>query len=580
MKKQYLLYPFFSFVMATGCHKLDLNPLDAPSTGSFYANQAQLELAVNDLYRLDFWTPIKESTGAWEEYFSDNCYYRGGAGSNPIIAGTLASDNAMVKNYWLVAYKAIARVNSFLENKDRAAANTPANIMLRLEAEMRLIRAYQYTKLITHFGDVPLNLKTLTLEESYNVSKTPKSEIYEFLKGEYDFAAQNLPQNYSSSELKKLTKGAALGLKARTALYMGDWETAQKAAADVIALTGAGAYSLHPSYTTLFQKAGEQSAEIMLSIVRDQAQKVSADPSDILTRLAGGFGATMPTRELVDSYECKDGLPIDESPLYDPLDPFVNRDPRLLATVVPFYNNPAGTPAAQLRTSYWLGYNYNPHPDSTQVWSSKSARKVNNNDSRRVAAFASYTGFVFKKGVEQSWSDTKIEDADAIVMRFAEMLLTYAEAKVELNQIDATVLDAINRVRARAYGVAVTATGSYPAVTTMDQIALRKIVRRERRVEFAFEGLRYMDLIRWKLAEKALNKPIIGLPDPANQNRLKWPFPGITPIDEDGVADYSGFGADVRTVFPRKFLADRQYLWPIPFDEARLNIKLGQNPNY
>ena len=89
-----------------------------------------------------------------------------------------------------------------------------------------------------------------------------------------------------------------------------------------------------------------------------------------------------------------------------------------------------------------------------------------------------------------------------------------------------------------------------------------------------------MDLIRWRLAEKALTKPVIGLPDPAVQNRLKWPFPGVTQIDEDGIADYSAFGNDVKIVAQRSFDKSRQYLWPIPALEIRVNPKLEQNPNY
>lgn len=574
--KKIIAYSILAFILLNwGCKKLDLTDPSSPSTENFYSNQSELELAVNDLYRIDFWDSPKETTAGFEEYFSDNCFFRGGTGGNPIIAGNLESSNTNVQNYYLNCYKAIARVNTFLESKDRAAANTPVAIMIRLEAEMRLIRAYEYTKLITHFGDVPLSLKTPTLEEASNRVRTNKTEIYEFLKAEYDFAANNLPQSYGAS-LKRLTKGAALALKARTALYMNDWETARVASLAVINLTGA--YTLNPSYTTLFQKAGEQSPEIIFSIPRDQAQKVFNVPTDILTRNAGGFGATMPTWELVDAYECTDGKPIDKSPLYNPLNPFINRDPRLLATVVPFYNDPLGTP--QPRTSYFLGYNYNPHPDSTQVWSSKLGRKVSNLDTRAVAPFASYTGFVFRKGIEQSWSDALAEDNDAIIVRFAEILITYAEAKVELGQADASVLDALNKIRARAYGVPVTQITSYPAITTLDLTELKKIVRRERRVEFAFEGLRYMDLIRWKLAEKVLTKPVFGLPDPAKQNRSKWPFPGVPTIDDDGIADYTSFGNDAKIVYQRNFDKTKQYLWPIPAVEIRVNPKITQNPNY
>jgi len=564
--KHIIIALWMLMIVTASCKKLDLNVLDSPSTESFYTNQVQLELAINDLYRLVFWSPVKETTGSWEEFFSDNCYYRGGGGSNPVIAGSLNSSDANVATFWTDSYKAIARVNAFLENKDKAAASTPAAVITRLEAEARLIRAFQYAKLISHFGDVPLITKTLPLAEANQVSKTTKADIYTFLKAEFDFAASNLPQSYGTA-VKRLTKGAALAFKARTALYMNDWATAKEASLAVMQLTGAGSYTLNASYASLFQKAGELSTEIIFSIPRDQTQKVSGVPDDMLTRNAGGFGATMPTRELVDAFECTDGKLINESSLYNPLNPFANRDPRLAATVVPF-------------NTYWLGYNYTPHPDSTQVWSSKLGRKVTNNDTRSVAPFASFTGFVFKKGIEQSWSDMHVEDNDAIIIRYAEILITYAEAKIELGEADATVLDAVNRIRARAYGVTVDQTTSYPVVTTLNTADLKKIVRRERRVEFAFECLRYMDLIRWKLAEKALTRPIIGLPDPVNQNRAKFPFPGVTPIDADGIADYSGFGSDVKILFNRAFDKTKQYLWPIPVQEVRLNPKLTQNPNY
>jgi len=116
---------------ATSCHTLDLNPLSEASTGTFYSNQTELELAVNDLYRLAFW-------GNDNELFSDNEWHRGQL-TNAVIGGTMNADDAGVQTFWLNSYKAIARVNSFIANKERAAANTPAAVMLRLEAEMRFV---------------------------------------------------------------------------------------------------------------------------------------------------------------------------------------------------------------------------------------------------------------------------------------------------------------------------------------------------------------------------------------------------------------------------------------------------------
>lgn len=557
MKK--ILFILFIAAIFSACNKLDLTPPSEPSTSTFYSNQTELELAVNDLYRLDFW-------GNDNEQFSDNYWHRGQLG-NAVTFGTMNSEDVTARDYWINCYKAIARVNTFLANKDKAASNTPANIIVRLEAEMRLIRAYQYSRLITHFGDVPFLTAPVLLEASYGLERTNKETILNFIFTELDFAAANLPVSYVSG-LKRLTKGAALAVKARTALYMTKWAMAKDAANAVIQLTGG--YNLHTNYSQLFLKEGETSPELIISIPRDEAQKVfttGTNVQDQIPRNTGGFGAQIPTREMVDAYECIDGKPINKSPLYNPLDPFKNRDPRLTATIVEF-------------NTQWLGYSYQPHPDTLTVFSSKENKRVSNRDTRAVAAFASFTGFLWKKGIEQSWADKFVEDNDAIIFRFAEILLSYAEAKIELGEIDGSVLDAINKIRARGYGVAVSQTTLYPAVTTTDASELRKIVRRERRVEFAKEGLRYMDLIRWKLAEKALTRPVIGLPDPTVQNRAKWPFPGVTPIDEDGIADYSGFGSDVKIVAQRSFDKNRQYLWPIPALEIRVNSKLSQNPNY
>jgi len=560
MKKIYFF--LLAIFGLTACNKLDLNPLSEAATGTFYSNQTELELAVNDLYRLDFWQNDSE-------LYSDNEWHRGQL-TNAVIGGTMTAEDGTVSNYWLTSYKAIARANSFIANKDRAAGSTPAAVILKLEAEMRLIRAYQYAKLIAHFGDVPFLTDPIELSAAYGIKRTAKSEILKFIYTELDFAAQNLPASYTASSVKRLTKGAALAIKARTALYMGDYAIARDAAKGVMDLATAGTYALNPNFAQLFLKAGESSKELIVSVPREQAQNVSSSAAyvqDNISRNAGGFGAQLPTREIVDAYECTDGKPVNESPLYNPLDPFKNRDPRLTATVVEF-------------NTYWLGYNYSPHPDSLQVWSNKLGRKVTNNDTRRVAVNASFTGFLWKKGIDQTWADRLTEDNDAIIIRYAEMLLTYAESKIELGETDLAVLDAINQVRARAYGVTAAQTTLYPAVVTTDVTELRKIVRRERRVEFVREGLRYMDLIRWKLAEKALRTPVIGLPDPANQNRAKWPFPGKTPIDADGIADYSGFGADVKILVNRSFDKSKQYLWPIPAVERRVNNNITQNPNY
>ena len=183
MKKIFLIIAVSAGLAA--CHKLDLTNPSEPSTSGFYTNQTQLELAVNDLYREAFW-------GNDNEFFSDNNIYR--SFGNAVVNGTMNSEDGTVTTFWLNCYKAIARANSFLANKDKAAQSTPASVVTKYEAEMRLIRAYEYSRLITHFGDVPLITDPVTLEEGYDIARTNKNEVLDFVFKELDFAAANLPE--------------------------------------------------------------------------------------------------------------------------------------------------------------------------------------------------------------------------------------------------------------------------------------------------------------------------------------------------------------------------------------------------
>ncbi|MEA4935335.1 MAG: RagB/SusD family nutrient uptake outer membrane protein [Paludibacter sp.] len=563
MKRMKIIIPAFCMLLClVSCADLDLNPLSETSTGNFYSTQQDLEMAVNDLYRSNFYYTD-------DDLSTDDMTQR--TISNAIVAGTITADWSLVELLWTNCYKAIARANSFLRYKNQAEGNTNPDIMLRLEAEVRFIRAYEYSLLVARFGDVPFITDYITLEESYKYKRSDKRIVLDFIYEELDWAANNLPVSYAPNLVQRFTKGAALAIKARTALYAGDWDIASAAAKAVMDIAATGAYQLHPDYYTLFLPSGQNNKEVIMSSVRSETYGVINAGSLVLgrylTRNAGFTCSYMPTRELMDSYECTDGLPIDESPLYNHLKPFNNRDPRLEQTILK-------------HGSDWLQYRYQPHPDSTRVMSYKDGRKVSNKDSRGVDEYASYTGLVWKKGFDQTMADRKVDDTDVILVRYAEMLLTYAEAKIEMNEIDVSVLNAINQVRARAYKTTVDNVANYPAVTTTDQETLRTLIKRERRVEFAREGLRYMDLIRWRIAEYALKKPVLGIPDPEKQDRNKWPFPGVPVIDKNGIPDYSAMINDCKVLGTRNFNEKRQYLWPIPGKELLVNPNMMQNEGY
>lgn len=187
-----------------------------------------------------------------------------------------------------------------------------------------------------------------------------------------------------------------------------------------------------------------------------------------------------------------------------------------------------------------------------------------------------------------TWTVDNNSANELIIARYADVLLMYAEAKIELGEIDQAMLDAtINQVRARAYKVQVSDKANYPAVEAGSKEAMRKAVRIERRMELALEGRRYMDIIRWKLAEKVLNYDIYGMLDVADL-RTKvvqpglWFFPTIPDIDEDGVAILEPmYNAGLcRRLALRDFDKNRQYLWPIPTKEILINDNLMQNDGY
>lgn len=393
------------------------------------------------------------------------------------------------------------------------------------------------------------------------------TKIYE----DYDFAISNLPESYGSSDLKRATKGAALGLKARIALYNNDWTVVRDATS---ACMGLG-YELYPNFAELFLSSTKNPNEVMFSMPRStELGSWKGAAANTISRNAGGWGNYDPSWDLWCAYLCDDGLPIDESPRFNPREPFENRDPRLAMTIVEF------------QTEH-LGFMYQPHPDSLEVLNFKTGKYQFNHDTRTNKTYASFNALLWKKGVDEDWSDDKKPQVDKFIIRYADVLLMYAEAKIELGEIDDSVLDAMNTVRARAYGVSKDDIASYPAITSTDQAELRKTIRIERRMELAYEGLRYMDIIRWRLAEKVLNTNIYGMLDPAELkekivDKGLWFFPETPQVDEDGVTDFDPMYNQglFKLLAIRNFDASKQYLWPIPTKEILINDNLQQNPGY
>jgi len=568
MKKLPIIILLLSTVLYS-CNDLDRIPLSEGSVEAWYSTEDEIIMAVNDLYK-DAFFPLKLDADG-PDACSDDWMYR--EALNAVTGGTITGEWKIANvDYWLNSYKAITRCNTLLVNLERAADKIAAATLVQYESEVKFIRACQYSRLIAYFGDVVYYTEPLDIDQAFALGRSPKSEVLQKVYAEFDYAIENLPVTYTGNALKKATKGSALGMKARTAIYCDDFATAKEAASACMAL---GVHKLHPDFESLFLTSTGYSSEFLFAQPRSVEFDLTVSIQDFIPRNAGGWAAWAPTWDLFCAFLCTDGLPIDESPLFDPRDPFKNRDPRCAATIVEF-NTPH------------LGFIYEPHPDSLEVMNFSTGVRQKNNDTRSNAQFASFNGLLWKKGVDESWLGNSWKAAPTkIVLRYADVLLMYAEAKVKLGEIDQSVLDAINDVRARAYGVSRTAVTDYPPVTTTDARELMRIIMTERRMEFAYEGVRYMDIIRWRLAEKVLNIPNYGMLDPdALREKVVnpglWFFPEVPPIDEDGIADFTGMYEKglIKRITQRQFDPNRQYVWPIPSKDILINDNLTQNPGY
>lgn len=566
----------FSAIISSCNSILDLEPLDAPSASTFITTVDELDIAVNGAYRS--MTKLM-GYGSHMQICFDNgptdigiARIASAAGTISLGEGVFDPSNGENAEYYKYFYGNIQQANYILERLPQLKSQLSDQRYNEYMGEVLFLRAYSYLYMTELWGDVPyLDFVPQTPVEAL-LPRTSKAKIVEKMMNDLQNAADMLPTTWSGVDKGRITKGAALGLRARMALYNSQWLEAAKSAKAVMDLESAAGYALHPDYYNLFQRAGEGNAEAMLIAPSDDQFLASSFPNIFGSRNHGYNCVINPTQSLVDSYEATDGLPIDESAVYSPKIPFENRDPRLQATLV--------TPG-----SIWIDLHYVSHPDSAIV------RKVDgttmkNTDSRSVIWAANFCGYLWKKYCDEvSCADRKAtSDIDFMLMRYAEILLIYAEAKIELGEIDQTMLDAsINRVRARAYGKTSVSTSGYPRITTLDQRELRTIIKRERKVELANEGFRLFDIRRWRIAAKVMPVPCYGqLLDPKHTT-------AIPQIDEDGFVSYEGIESEYdynQSAFPNAFRIwdDKLYLNPIPQSEIDTykgnGMTLTQNPGY
>jgi len=526
-------------VFFTSCKDiLEVQPLDRLSTQTFWKTESDALRGLVGVYRTGSGLHIQSTFN----FLSENALYRldlttdNGYEKDKQVSdfnnGQMNSSYPIVQDLWASSYEQIAKCNNFLENI--GAVDMDENKKTEMTAEVKTIRAYFYFNMSFYWGDVPLVTNVLTAQEANTIKRTPKQEVVEFVLSELSWAAENLPKDRAASEYGRITKGAALAILGRLQMAEKMWSEALQTYKEIIDLN---VYEIDPDYKALFEDEGDGSKEMVWCIKYMENDYPHYIQQAVLPFMYGGWHQVNCYNNLVEEYECKDGLTIDESPSYDSDKPYDNRDPRLYYTVfIPGY-------------TVFRGREYVAHPDSNaSVYPDQLTRR-------------DWSGYALKKFADEDYQGAiRNYGGDFPVVRYAEVLLSYLECNMEAGQaIDQGLLDlTINQVRGRA-------SVNMPKITETDPTKLRSILRRERRVELAYEGLRLYDLFRWNIAHIKLRDKMYGMKltnDPSSYTDFK--------VDENGYYF-------VKELF---FREDVDYLWPIPQSEMDINSNLVQNPGY
>ena len=480
-----------------GCNKdfLEKNPTDQATSETFWKTEQDATAALMGVYSQLYLEPF--ATRFRLEDLTDNArhFTQLETEYNQISLGILSpTTGGPVSQWYNSMYKGIGSCNFFLDNIDRID-KIDATLKNQEIAEIKFLRAWFYFFLQQTYGGVIIYKTTPTIEGS-KIKKSTSEEVINFILEDIDDAIPNLPDSKYSG---RVVKNTAYAFKAQVYLFTGKWKEAAEAANKVIA---SGICSLYPDYRTLFLKStGAQKSnpdEILFSTVYALPNRSHTGGNDHIV-----YGTTSPRKELLEAYLCSDGLPTSESPLFNASDPYSNRDPRLLQTINPTFK----------RTVNGVVYTY---------------------PSRE-------TGLTWNKFVEDNMSYfqrlTDLDDYDIIHLRYADVLLMYAEAQNEAIGPDASVYTAINKVRARS--------NMPPVAEGLSVGEMRETIRLERRVELAGEGYRWFDIKRWRIADSVLRN-----------------------VNEPGV------GTGTLKMLPN------QYIWPFSQSEVDLNPNLEQNPGY
>lgn len=543
-------YILIAGLLLGSCKKIDRLPETEISDTGFWNTENDLISATNRLYQ--------QLPGDWIDNRADDAV---NTTPNGVSTGNRSVPNT--SGDWNDRYNEIFTANNILEKGVKA--QTIDAIKNRYFAEARFFRAYSYFKLLKIYGDVPLLLKTLliTSPELY-MGRTPRADVVKQIYDDLDFAAQWLPKraDLPAAQWGRVTKSSAWALKARVGLYEGtrgkfhgtlpNWQDHLNVAIAAATNVMGEGHTLFPNYGGLFVQAGEgqtNTENIFVKIygVSNANLLLGHNQSRNLEN-----GQLAPTRNLLRQYLYSDGLPA-----------FNVDGTTASATRSPLFINESS------ETSYnTLLDNRDPRVGFSYFRASEVAYQgpwIPKTSLGIRTAIAPKKGF---NTIDQTI--TNAATVDRILIRYAEVLLIYAEAKFELNGTisDADLNITINALRTRV-GFAPKLTNAFVLANNLN---MREEIRRERTVELAMEGFRYDDLIRWKTAETVLPQTLLG----AKFITAEW-----VGTNQSSLTLNSDNVLIVEPASTRTFKVNRDYLYPIPLNEISTSKgNIIQNPNW
>jgi starch-binding outer membrane protein, SusD/RagB family len=501
MKYRIIKKAMLLLALATGlgaCKKyLDRNPLSAISQRDFYTNGEQVQAALTGVYNAIGARTISPGFSNPTPYYAKMDLYteigleRGLSGT--IGSGSYDANNAAVVELWAGFFQVVQRANNLMFYMTKAKDVMQPAEYNRVVAEAKVLRAMAYWHLMAYFGDVPFfTAPPVSQDELYNFRRTDKKTIINFLLTDLESAAGDL--DWLPAQPGRVSRGVAKGIAARLAMLDKNYTYAANITDDIIAN---GPYGLNPVFQNLFRKAGQTAnanREIMFFYPFGDTDPGSFNYLQLVqgSRNNGGQSSHFPSQFLVDLFECRDGRNIAESPLYNPARPNQNRDPRMAQTVIV----PGDTVVVQGFTSIIFNFkdrflaSFNPTTNAITFPSTTANQDSANIFGPRLNGL----GNLWRKYCQDrdvNGTAGNLYKVGWVYMRFAEILLINAEAHLEKGSASGVVAASVNRVRNRV------GMPSIDAATLANPARLKALVRREKTVELANEGLHLPDMRRW-----------------------------------------------------------------------------------